>query len=94
MSELEILREQFEQVKSLGLALNMQRGQPSDNDFNLANPMLTIVDASDVVTPGKVAVRNYPGGIAGIATVAHKSAVSFFSFIRSSRFLNRYRNSL
>ena len=67
MSELEILREQFEQVKSLGLALNMQRGQPSDNDFNLANPMLTIVDASDVVTPGKVAVRNYPGGIAGIA---------------------------
>lgn len=66
MSDLETLREQFEQVKRLGLSLNMQRGQPSDDNFNQANPMLTIVGAADLVTPSGVAIRNYPGGLAGI----------------------------
>ena len=66
MSELETLREQFDQVKSQGLALNIERGQPSDDDFNLANPMLTIVDAADLTTPSNVAIRNYPGGMAGL----------------------------
>ena len=66
MSDLQALQAQFEQVKSLGLALNMQRGQPSDADFSLANEMLTIVDADDLVTPSGVAIRNYPGGLAGI----------------------------
>ncbi|MBK8986809.1 MAG: aminotransferase class I/II-fold pyridoxal phosphate-dependent enzyme [Chloroflexi bacterium] len=66
MSDLQTLQAQFEQVKSLGLALNMQRGQPANADFDLANGMLTIVDANDLVTPGGVDIRNYPGGIAGI----------------------------
>jgi DNA-binding transcriptional MocR family regulator len=66
VDNLKALREQFEQVKGQRLSLNMQRGQPSDADFDLANPLLTIVDAEDLVTPKGVAIRNYPGGLAGL----------------------------
>lgn len=51
----------------MGLKLNMQRGQPSDTNFDLANPLLSIVDGSDTVTPGGVEIRNYPGGVLGLA---------------------------
>jgi len=60
------IRSRYEQFKQIGLKLNLQRGQPSDQDFDLANPMLTIVNEQDVVTPSGVAIRNYPGGIAGL----------------------------
>lgn len=63
---LEEIRARYEEFKSIGLQLNLQRGQPSDQDFDLANPMLTIVDENDVVTPSGIAIRNYPGGIAGL----------------------------
>lgn len=66
MSDLNALQEQYEQYKSMGLALNMQRGQPSDADYDLSNKMLTIVDETDLVTPSGVAIRNYPGGVAGL----------------------------
>ncbi len=66
MSDLKALQEQYEQFKSMGLALNMQRGQPSDADFDLSNKMLTIVDETDVVTPGGVDIRNYGGSVAGL----------------------------
>lgn len=66
MSDLNALKEQYEQYKSMGLALNMQRGQPSDADFALSNKMLTIVDETDVVTPSGIAIRNYGGSVAGI----------------------------
>lgn len=67
MSELQELRERFEERKGLGLSLNIQRGQPSDEDFGLADSMLTCVGADDVTSPSGVALRNYPGGVAGIA---------------------------
>jgi len=63
---LEEIRVRYEEFKSIGLQLNLQRGQPSDQDFDLSNGMLTIVDEQDVVTPSGVAIRNYPGGIAGL----------------------------
>ncbi|KAA3665531.1 MAG: aminotransferase class I/II-fold pyridoxal phosphate-dependent enzyme [Chloroflexi bacterium] len=63
---LENIRARYEKFISIGLQLNLQRGQPSDQDFDLSNGMLTIVDAQDVVTPSGVAIRNYPGGIAGL----------------------------
>lgn len=44
----------------------MQRGQPSDADFDLSNEMLTIVGKDDTKTPSGLAIRNYPGGIAGL----------------------------
>ncbi len=66
MTNLAELREKYTAVQAKGLQLNMQRGQPSDQDFNLSNPMLTIVDENDLVTPSGIAIRNYPGGVAGL----------------------------
>ncbi|MCA9925618.1 MAG: aminotransferase class I/II-fold pyridoxal phosphate-dependent enzyme [Anaerolineales bacterium] len=60
------IREQYEQYKQMGLKLNMQRGQPGDENFDLSNAMLSIVDETDLVTPSGIAIRNYPGGIAGL----------------------------
>lgn len=66
MSSLADLQAKYTAVQAKGLQLNMQRGQPSDADFDLSNPMLSIVDDSDLVTPSGVAIRNYPGGVAGL----------------------------
>lgn len=66
MSTLEQLRKQYEAYKAMGLKLNMQRGQPSDADFDLSNKMLTIVDENDYITPSGLDIRNYPGGVAGL----------------------------
>ena len=66
MDSLQALREKYQAVQALKLNLNIQRGQPSDADFDLANPMLTILDETDLVTPRGIALRNYPGGQAGL----------------------------
>ncbi len=60
------LKKQFETYKSMNLKLNMQRGQPSDADFDLSNALLTCVDANDVMTPSKIDIRNYSATIAGL----------------------------
>jgi hypothetical protein len=60
-------REAYKAYKTQGLKLNMQRGQPSDSDFDLAADLLLSVGPEDVRTPSGVDVRNYPGGIAGLA---------------------------
>jgi DNA-binding transcriptional MocR family regulator len=57
----------YEAYKAQDLNLNMQRGQPSDSDFDLASDLLLSVGPEDVRTPSGVDVRNYPGGIAGLA---------------------------
>lgn len=67
MSELNGLQSRFEAIKQKGLSLNMQRGQPSDADFDLSNAMLTIVNEDTLLTPSGVDIRNYPGGVAGLA---------------------------
>lgn len=66
MPTLDALRERFEAYKAMNLQLNMQRGQPSDADFDLSNGMLSILDDSELVTPSGIALRNYPGGVAGL----------------------------
>ena len=66
MNNLEAAQKQYDKYKKMGLALSMQRGQPSDADFDLSNPMLTIVNEDTLVTPGGIAIRNYPGGVAGL----------------------------
>ncbi len=60
-------RDQYEAIRARGLNLNMQRGQPSDADFDLSNPMLTILDEGEVRTSRGADLRNYPGGVAGIS---------------------------
>lgn len=63
---VESLQKRFESYKSMNLALNMQRGQPSDANFDLSNEMLTIVNEDTLDTPSGIAIRNYPGGVAGL----------------------------
>jgi DNA-binding transcriptional MocR family regulator len=63
---LQALREQQLIYQRMGLALNMQRGQPSNENFELSHDLLTIVGPDDVVTPSGVDIRNYPGGPAGL----------------------------
>ncbi|WP_425148183.1 aminotransferase class I/II-fold pyridoxal phosphate-dependent enzyme [Deinococcus sp.] len=58
-------RAEYEALRSRGLKLNMQRGQPSDADFDLSDALLTIVGPQDI-RPGGLDLRNYPGGVAGI----------------------------
>ncbi len=60
-------RERYDDLRALGLKLDLTRGQPGDDNFDLSNPMLTIVDEKSLVTPSGVALRNYPGGIAGLS---------------------------
>jgi DNA-binding transcriptional MocR family regulator len=59
-------RERYAALKAKGLKLDLTRGQPGDDNFDLSNRMLTVVDETKLVTPSKIALRNYPGGVAGI----------------------------
>ncbi len=60
------IRQRYEGLRALGLQLDLTRGQPGDDNFDIANGMLTSVDHTTLVTPSGVALRNYPGGIAGL----------------------------
>lgn len=59
-------RERYDALRALGLKLDLTRGQPGDDNFDLSNAMLNVVDDKMLVTPSGVALRNYPGGIAGL----------------------------
>ncbi len=63
---LDTLQKRFDDFKSMDLKLNMQRGQPSNQNFDLSNDMLTIVNEDTLETPSGVDLRNYPGGVAGL----------------------------
>ncbi len=66
MESLQTLQKKYQAIQDLNLNLNMQRGQPSDADFDLSNLMLTILTEEDLVTPSGIALRNYPGGQTGL----------------------------
>ncbi|WP_245900829.1 aminotransferase class I/II-fold pyridoxal phosphate-dependent enzyme [Deinococcus yavapaiensis] len=59
-------KERYDAFKAQGLKLNMQRGQPSDADFDLSNKMLSVLGTQDYTTPSGLDTRNYPGGVNGI----------------------------
>ena len=44
----------------------MERGQPSDANFDLCLPLLKAVDETNYITDNGVDVRNYPGGVLGL----------------------------
>ena len=60
------LQNAFERYRAMNLRLDMQRGQPSDENFALSNGLFTSVGPDDTVTPSGIDIRNYPGGIAGL----------------------------
>ena len=65
-ADISALRDAFERVRAQGPELDMQRGQPSDENFDLVNGLLTSVSAADVRTPSGTDIRNYPGGASGL----------------------------
>lgn len=58
--------ERYDALRAQGLKLDLTRGQPGDDNFDLSNPMLTAVTDQHLVTPSGVALRNYPGGVLGL----------------------------
>ena len=60
------LKAKFEEYKGMNLNLNMQRGQPSDDNFNLSNTLLEALAPSDTITESGIEIRNYPGGVQGL----------------------------
>lgn len=66
MESLQELQLRYESLKGLGLKLNIERGQPGDENFNLSNALLTIVTEKDLITKSGFDVRNYPGGVLGL----------------------------
>ncbi len=66
MDTLATLQQQYDTYKKMGLALSMQRGQPSDADFDLSDGMLNSVTTADLISKSGVALRNYPGGVRGL----------------------------
>lgn len=69
MESLSQLKSEYENLRSKNLNLNIERGQPADENFDVANPILSILTENDVVTPSNVAIRNYPGGVAGLKEI-------------------------
>ncbi|WP_216319169.1 PLP-dependent aminotransferase family protein [Deinococcus aestuarii] len=59
-------RAAYDAFKARGLNLNMQRGQPSDADFDLSSGLLTVLGENDLKMDGQD-LRNYSaGGTAGL----------------------------
>lgn len=64
-TRLEDARAAHAGLAALGLQLNLQRGQPSDADFDLSDGLLGAVTAGATTMDG-IDLRNYPGGVAGL----------------------------
>lgn len=64
---LDQARADHDAYRSKGLGLNMQRGQPSDADFDLSNQMVATIGPDDMTQDG-VDLRNYSGAplVAGL----------------------------
>ena len=67
MTDYEALVKQHQEYKAQNLSLNMERGQPADANFNLSLPILGAVTDANYTTDQGVDIRNYPGGILGLA---------------------------
>ena len=64
--EYQSLKKQYEEIKGMGLSLNMARGKPGKAQLDLSLDMLDIVNSSsDFVGADKMDCRNY-GILAGI----------------------------
>lgn len=66
MESLKDLQLRYEALKGLGLKLNIERGQPGDENFNLSNALFNCITEKDVMTKSGFDIRNYPGGVLGL----------------------------
>jgi len=54
----------YDEFRAKGLKLNMQRGQPSDEDFDLSNDLVSMLGPDDLTMDG-VDLRNYTAELKG-----------------------------
>jgi DNA-binding transcriptional MocR family regulator len=66
MESLKDLQLRYESLKGLGLKLNIERGQPGDDNLDMSNALLGIVTEKDIKTTSGFDIRNYPGGVLGL----------------------------
>ena len=66
MESLKDLQARYDSLKSLGLKLNIERGQPGDDNFDLSNALFSILTEKDIKTESGFDIRNYPGGVLGL----------------------------
>jgi DNA-binding transcriptional MocR family regulator len=66
MESLKDLQARYNDLKALNLNLNIERGQPGDDNFNLSNDLFTMVSEKDIKTESGFDIRNYPGGVLGL----------------------------
>jgi len=71
---LNALWEKYRLIQQEGLLLNIERGQPGDENFKLSSPLFTCVDETDVKTEEGFDIRNYPGGVKGILEMRRLAA--------------------
>lgn len=67
MTNYNELRQQHQGFVDQKLTLNMERGQPADANFDLSLPILNAVNEKNFITDNGVDIRNYPGGVLGLA---------------------------
>ena len=67
MTDFDALLKQHQEYKTRNLSLNMERGQPSDANFDLSLPILSAVNDTNYTTDNGVDIRNYPGGVLGLS---------------------------
>lgn len=72
------LKEKFENLKKEDLSIDLTRGQPSTEQFNLANNLNQVLgdDKNWFLSEDEQDCRNYPGGVEGL-----KEARDYFSKI-------------
>jgi len=66
MESLKDLQARYDALKALGLKLNIERGQPGDDNFDLSNALFTVVSEKNIKTESGFDIRNYPGGVFGL----------------------------
>lgn len=60
------LEKRYKALIDKKLNLDMKRGQPSQEDLALSNPLISILDDDETRTSSGQDLRNYPGGATGL----------------------------
>ncbi len=58
-AEFEIVKKEFDELKSQGLSIDMSRGKPGADQLDISDGMLKVFDGSDFKCESGVDVRNY-----------------------------------
>lgn len=66
MIDLDALRAEHRDLVAAGFSLNMERGIPANENFDLSQSLLSAVGTKDFMTDNGIDVRSYPGGVYGL----------------------------